>query len=196
MAERESSPQAAAAALARLAELHRQECAPGEFHGRVAQRIAALASAKPQAQTGARRRASRQRLAWVPLLAAVAAILVWVFAPECSIIPVREVTTRPSSALPVSFSGTAVPGSLRWRQFAVPSGDGTAACEYHFRLQPESSQPVLRVLWTACEFPASLREVTVRRSSSATDVDVRVFVSGSWSESGELHATELRVLTP
>lgn len=100
MAERESSPQAAAAALARLAELHRQECAPGEFHGRVAQRIAALASAKPQAQTGARRRASRQRLAWVPLLAAVAAILVWVFAPECSIIPVREVTTRPSSALP------------------------------------------------------------------------------------------------
>lgn len=194
MAEPESSPQAAA--LTRLAELHRQECAPEEFHGRVAQRIAALASAMPQAQTGARRRASRQRLAWVPLLAAAAAIVVWIFAAERSIIPVREVPTRPSIALPVSFSGTAVPGSLRWRQFAAPSGDGTAACEYHFRLQPEGSQPVLRVLWTACEFPASLREVTMRRSSSATDVDVRVFVSGNGSESGELHATELRVLTP
>ena len=190
MAELESSSQAA---LARLAELHREERAPEEFHARVAQRIAALASAMPPAQTGARRRASRQRLAWVPLLAAAAVIVVWVFAPERSVIPVREVSTRPSSALPVSFSGTAVQGSLRWRQFPAPSGDGTAACEYHFRLQPEGSQRMLRVLWTACEFPDSLGEATGRRSSSATDVDVRVFVSGNWSDSGELHATELRV---
>jgi len=194
VAEFESSPETAA--LARLAQLHRRERAPEEFRERVAQQLAGLPTSVPLAQAGAHQRTSRQRLAWIALLAMTAAITVWVLERERSVVPMREVSTRPARALPVSFNGIALPGSLRWRHFAAPNNEGTIACEYDFALRPEGSQTELRVRWTVCEFPASLREVTGRGRSSATDVEVHVFVSGTWSESGELQATALRVLAP
>jgi hypothetical protein len=192
VADFESSPEAAT--LRRLAALHRRERAPEEFRVRVAQRTARLSSAQTQAHAEARLGASTRLIRWVPLLAAAAAIVIWFLAHDYSLVPEREASRRPARAAPVSFRGKAVPGSLRWRKFGAPSGDGTSACEYRFGLRPDGAQPELRVLWTECEFPDPLREVTVRRMSSATDRDVRVFVAGSWSESGELRATELRVL--
>ena len=194
MPEFESSPEAAL--LARLGELHRSERAPEPFRASVAQCLAVLPGAEPQPQRGGRRRPSAQRWAWVALLAAAAAIGVWVLARERDVVPLREVSTRPASSSLVSFSGSAVPGSLRWHQSGMPGREEPADCEYHFGLQPDGAQRELRVVWKECEFPTLLREMTSRRSSSVTDVELRVFVAGSWSESGELQATELRVLSP
>jgi len=193
VAEFESS--AEAALLARLGELHRDERAPEQFRARLAQHLAVLASAEAQPRRAARGRPRTQRWMWLPALAAAAAIGVWMLARERDVIPLREVSTRPANSAPVSFRGSAVPGSLRWRQSGLPS-HGPAECEYHFELQPDGAPRELRVVWKECDFPQALKEMTRRRSSSITDVDVRVFVSGSWSEFGELQATELRVLAP
>jgi hypothetical protein len=110
---------------------------------------------------------------------------------QVSLLPEQPAALRTAEL--VSLSGTAVPGSLRWRGAGVGEGGERLECQYLFSLEPQGGAPI-RVRWTHCDFPSELREGT-QRPRSALSGPLRVFVAGGWSAPGQLQATEIRVLS-
>jgi hypothetical protein len=185
--DRSSSPEAAL--LARLARLHRSEAAPAAARARFAENIARLETALPAA---VRRPRLLRAAVWVPLAAMAAAALAWLPVRPERVTPLREPAPVPSTAQPVSLSGVAVPGTLRWRDGAAGYDSNERRCLYRFSLQPAGS-PAIEVHWKQCTFPAELRAHTQRLSSSISG-ELRISVTGHWLEPERLEASELRVL--
>jgi hypothetical protein len=185
MAEFSSSPESKA--LARLKEFHRAEEAPPDFRVLVTERLARIHAPAPHGGL------SRWGGIGLLLLAAAAAVVFVMRSDDTRVTLLPEQPAAHRTAEPVSLSGAAVAGSLRWRGGMAADGSGQLECQYTFSLAPEGSAPI-RVRWARCEFPGELREYT-QPPKSALPGPLRVFVTGRWSAPGQLEAAEIRVLS-
>jgi hypothetical protein len=174
--------------LARLKELHRAEEAPPDFRVLVTERLA-----RPDAPAPRSVLSRRGGIGLLLLAAATAAVALGVRSDRTRVSLLPEQPAASRTAELVSLSGTAVPGSLRWRGSGAAQGSERLECQYLFSLEPEGGAPI-RVRWTHCDFPSELREGT-QRPRSALSGPLRVFVAGAWSAPGQLEATEIRVLS-